>query len=254
MKAGKLPPRLDARTFKLLDFLAYAPIPEHCDWSDAVRKYGPLGSETAANSTCVAAHHIAQTWTANTEQNSYNPVARDALLTYSRITGYSRKTGEQDDGAAALDALKWWRRHGLSTGHRIEAFALLDADDICQSVSQAIHRFGGAYVGLALPAFVVDKPQWSLEDSPGGAAAKPYSFGGQAVMAAGYDDQGVMAIVCGRRTPVSWAFLEKYCDEAYAVMDDFWMSHDARIPGGLDIDKLKNALKTTATPRLRRAA
>lgn len=139
----------------------------------------------------------------------------------------------------------------MSTGHMIEAFAAVDFDDPRETLKQAIYRFGGVYCGFALPAFAESLPRWSMEDSPGGAKAKPYSFGGHAVFAPAYDDDGLTVISWGRRMKVDWAFVHKYLDEAYACLDEFWINRDGRSPGGLDIKALRHDLSAVATPRLK---
>ena len=156
-----------------------------------------FGNDRIGDCTCVAAHQMVQTWSANTDTKDYRPVARDVILTYSRLTGYNRRTGEHDDGANMLDVLKWWRRHGLSTGHMIDAFAAVDTDDVKESLPQAIYRFGGVYLGFALPEYVESKPRWHMADSPGGQAARAYGFGGHAVFGCAYDADGITVISWG---------------------------------------------------------
>lgn len=251
LKSGKTAPRNDGRTLKLNGYTATIAVPPRFDWAEPVRSFGVLGNDQIGNCTCVAAHQMVQTWSANTDVTDYRPVARDAILTYSRLTGFVRRTGEHDDGANMLDVLKWWRRHGLSTGHMIEAFAAVDTDDLKESLQQAIYRFGGVYLGFALPEFIDGKPRWQMEDSPGGHEARAYTFGGHAVFAPAYSADGVTVISWGRRISVDWAFLHRYCDEAYVAMTDFWINRDGRSPGGLDAEALRRDMKAVATPRLK---
>lgn len=254
MKAGKTAPRNDSRTLNLSNYAQGLPIPPRFDWAQPVHAYGMLGNDRIGDCTCVAAHQMVQTWSANTDTKDYRPVARDVILTYSRLTGYNRRTGEHDDGANMLDVLKWWRRHGLSTGHMIDAFAAVDTDDVKESLPQAIYRFGGVYLGFALPEYVESKPRWHMADSPGGQAARAYGFGGHAVFGCAYDADGITVISWGRRTHVDWAFLHRYLDEAYACLDDFWINRDGRSPGGLDAAALRRDLLAVATPRLKERA
>ena len=179
-----------------------------------------FGNDRIGDCTCVAAHQMVQTWSANTDTKDYRPVARDVILTYSRLTGYNRRTGEHDDGANMLDVLKWWRRHGLSTGHMIDAFAAVDTDDVKESLPQAIYRFGGVYLGFALPEYVESKPRWHMADSPGasGAGVRIRRACRVRLRLRRRRDHGHLV---GRRTHVDWAFLHRYLDEAYACLDDF---------------------------------
>ena len=182
-----------------------------------------FGNDRIGDCTCVAAHQMVQTWSANTDTKDYRPVARDVILTYSRPDRINRRTGEhrrrrQHAGRAEVVAPprpEHWPR-------AIDAFAAVDTDDVKES---RCHRrstvFGGVYLGFALPEYVESKPRWHMADSPGGQAARAYGFGGHAVFGCAYDADGITVISWGRRTHVDWAFLHRYLDEAYACLDDF---------------------------------
>lgn len=223
MKTGKSKPSEDVRTLRLSDFAhGLQRAPWSTMWADA--RYGMMGNDVVGNCTAVAAHHLLQTWTQVPGLGYPRPTKQDAIATYSAFTGYDG-TEPTDNGADMLAVLKKWRKQGLSTGHKIDGFLKIDEDSFDQ-MRQACWLFGGLYVGLALPKFAIHARRWEMQGSTRSPETRPYGGGGHAAIMVGCDEDKAIIVTWGRRIPVSWKFLETYCDEAYAVIADEWKLKD----------------------------
>ena len=65
-----------------------------------------------------------------------------------------------------------------------------------------------------------------------GPSGKPNSWGG--VLAPGYTRAGPVCVTWGQKQQMTWAVFDKYCDEAYAIID------------AIDTPKKKKALDAKA--------
>jgi hypothetical protein len=160
---------------------------------------------------------------------------------------YLRETGGVDSGLVVLDSLKAWRKVGWRAArhpYRIAAFAEIHRSDH-DEVKAAIYLLAGAGVGLALPRSAQPQIQagkvWDVVSGPNG---KPNSWGGHYVYCCGYTKSGPVCVTWGRNQQMTWAFFERYADEAYAIVDDVDKWRKGR--PGIDVKKLVgflNALK-----------
>ena len=46
-------------------------------------------------------------------------------------------------------------------------------------------------------------------------------------------------VTWARRLNVTYEFLDRYCDEAYAILSPDWLGKDATAPNGFKLDQLK---------------
>ena len=58
----------------------------------------------------------------------------------------------------------------------------------------------------------------------------------------GYDDHGMTAISWGRRYTLTWDFVGRIADEAYALVDPAWVAAGGKTPGGLSLGELKSQM------------
>lgn len=135
---------------------------------------------------------------------------------------YFGETGGVDSGLVVLDSLKEWRKQGWLAAKRrykIEAFAQIDQAKRSE-VKRAVFMDIGVGLGFTLPdaaltQFYAGKP-WSVVS---GKAGRPNPRKGHYVYVPGYTKIGPVCVTWGRKQQMSWAFLAKYCDEAYAIID-----------------------------------
>jgi len=255
VKLGKLAPRADVRTLRLVHYLDSdipAP-PPAVDWSGAVTWWGMMANDVIGDCTIAAAGHLLEGWTAN-NGTEVIPADADIVAAYSAVSGYVPDDPVTDRGAVELDVLNYWRQEGIA-GHRIYAYASLDVGNI-EHIKQAVYLFGGCYIGLALPLSAQGQDVW---DTTGLGAwlgrvflsrkhldPTPGSWGGHAVSIVGYDADGLTCVTWGARKRMTWSFWRRYCDEAYAVLSTDWIP-EGREVRGFYFDELQQDLECLTT-------
>lgn len=135
---------------------------------------------------------------------------------------YLKETGGIDSGLVVLDSLKLWRKRGWKVGkhtYSIQAFAQVDFAN-SNEVRRAIFSDVGIGFGLQLPKSAQAQIQAGQPwDVTPGVGNKPGSWGGHYVYVPGYTKAGPVCVTWGRKQQMTWAWLRKYCDEAYAIFD-----------------------------------
>jgi hypothetical protein len=144
-----------------------------------------------------------------------------------------------DQGCDMLTACKRWRAEGLA-GHKIEAFAGLNPRRI-DELKLSISSFGSANLGFNLPLSAQDQKRWEIDDS-NPSRSRVGSWGGHCVTAVKYNDSHVGVVSWGVLLEVSWPFVLRYMDEAYALLSPDWMNGE-HSPAGLDIATLRADLR-----------
>jgi hypothetical protein len=155
---------------------------------------------------------------------------------------YIKESGGADSGLNMLDSLNEWRHggwHAASKKYKIRAFAQVTPKNHAE-VTADIYLLTAAYVGVSLPksaqAQIQTGQPWDVVSGP---SAAPNSWGGHCVMIPGYNAKGPVCVTWGRKQQMTWAFFDKYCDEAYAIVDD---KDSAK--SKLDVQKLVDALNS----------
>lgn len=243
---GKLPKKHDHRNLKLAAYLPDKPIlPSAVDWSTADKVPWPLYSnDKIGDCSCCAAAHMAQNWTANAEVETIIAES-DVIAAYKAVSGYNGDPST-DTGAAVLDVLKLWRTTGIGI-HFITAFTEVAPMNPVE-LQASIFWMGGLYLGFTLPRSIIGKmsgtvvPTWDVEKDDGGV------WGGHAVCAVGYNQDGSLKIVSWDKTyTVTKSFVDNYCDEAYACLSQDWLAATGLSPSGLNIDQLQADLLKVGT-------
>ena len=234
---GKLARREDPRNLKFARYLvtnALPPAPAERDWSSAAApNFGMMANDTLGDCTCAAAGHLIQAWTAN-HGAEVTPTDLEIVAAYSAITGYMPGVPSTDQGAVELDVLNHWRTDGIA-GNKIGAYAWVDPANKTL-VESAINLCGGVYCGLALPISAQSQTVWDVTTGPD---AIPGSWGGHAVAVIGYNATGVVLVTWGAIKIATWSWWAAYCDEAYAILDDDWVSGAVAAPNGFDLAALQ---------------
>jgi hypothetical protein len=244
MRLGKLAARHDPRTLQFANYLlpeALSTNPPTVDWTTKVTQGWPMmRNDTVGDCTCAAAGHMIEEWTANATQIQI-PSDDDIIKAYSAITGYNPDVPSSDRGAAEIEVLKYWQKTGIA-GHSIEAYAALEPGNH-DHVKAATYIFGGCYIGLGLPVSAQKQRVWSVP--PGGPQGQgaPGSWGGHAVPVVGYDSVHVTVVTWGALKKMTWGFWDAYCDEAYAIISEDWLTAADRTPIGFDMAALQKDLK-----------
>jgi hypothetical protein len=240
LKLGKAKARRDRRNLKLKSILrAPVKVPDEYDFDTS---HTGVPTPVFANDKfgdCVIAGRAHQTLRFELiEQKkiigiSDNDVVREYLL----------ETGGADVGLVVLDSLKRWRKAGWeAAGDRyfITAFAEVDRTAAIE-VKRSVFADVGVGVGLSLPLtaqreFEAGAP-WQEIAGPG---SRPNSWGGHYVYVTGYKPFGPTCVTWGKKQAMSWRFFDKYCDEAYAVIDALNTPKKRRLLDSLKIESFLN--------------
>lgn len=239
MKLGRLPKREDPRVPMMAALLTpdLPPVPASCDWTKGLSEWGMMDNDQIGDCTACGVAHIEQVWTLNV-RGEWTASTEQTVGFYSASTGYVPGQPNTDQGGVEIDVLTYWLKNGFC-GRHIGGFASIEASNI-DHVKQAIHQFGGIYIGANLP--LASQPQ-SVFDLPVGQSLtgdwEPGSWGGHCMVAAGYDAEGVTFITWGKLMKATWAWWNAYVDEAYAITGGAWIGNDGHDPIGVDWTKLE---------------
>ena len=243
MRLGKLAPKFDNRTLRLGKYLtATAPLPPAASsiaWQDLASRDGwqSLGNDEIGDCTMAAAGHMEEIW--NPEQPPTRP---QIVAAYSALTGYNPSNPLSDTGATCLDALNFWRNTGIA-GQKISAYAAVSPQNH-NEIMTALDLFGGLYIGIQLPLNAQMQTDWQVSDA---GISTPGSWGGHCVNLCGYDPWWLTCISWGKIVRMSWAWLQKYCDEAYACLSGEWASGAKTAPSGFNFTALQADLESIGT-------
>lgn len=241
MKLGKQVARHDPRTLLMASYLKLPPIPPSRDYTlKASSNWGMMLNDTLGDCTCAAAGHLTQVWTANASVEVTTPddKIRDA---YEAVSGYNPMDPNTDRGANEMDVLNYWRKTGIG-GRKIQSYMGLEPKNHFH-ICAAVDLFGGAYIGLALPVSAQTQDVWSVPPGGPSGPGAPGSWGGHAVIIEAYDDHLLTCITWGQKKQMTWSFWDTYCDEAYALLSDDWLSAKGVNPDGFNLAQLQVDLK-----------
>jgi hypothetical protein len=243
LKLGKQTARHDPRTLLLASYVppALPTPPANFDLTTKVSAWGMMDNDQIGDCTCAAAGHLLMEWTANAGKKMFTPSDKQIVAAYSAITGYNPTTGANDNGAVEIDVLNYWRQSGIA-GHKIGAYVALEPANHAH-VMDSVYIFEGCYIGLRLPKSAQPQVQnhqpWSVP--PGGPTGDgaPGSWGGHAVPVVAYDSRGVRVVTWGALQTMTWSFWETYCEEAYAIVSNDYLSKKKQTPQGLNLQQLQ---------------
>lgn len=238
-KLGKAAARRDARNLRFRAVLKAQPLPSSYDFDS---KHTGIPTPMFANDTkgcCVIAGRAHQTLRfEDIEQGSVMMITDKDVL-----NEYVKETGGPDTGLVVLDSLNLWRQKGWKVGKRafkIQAYAEVDPKSKSE-IKQAIFADVGIGLGLQLPLSAQQQIQtgqpWTVTTGP---SAKIGSWGGHYVYVCGYNSKGPVCVTWGRKQQITWPWLTKYCDEAYAIFD----AKDTFKTKAISVKKIKEFLDT----------
>lgn len=230
---GKLPA---TRPYGLRDLVAYsngplpspppsAEPPSFSDWNMFAN--GPDDSCTVPGAPfgdCVMAGAAHLIMASNSQVHREDPVPSSNDVANQYLT----LTGGVDSGLNESDALAFWRSQGLFGDNRISAYVPVDPNQI-PHVHASIAFYGTCFLGVQVPASAQD--QFANEEPWTVVPGSPIE-GGHCIVAVGYDQQWLYCVSWGRVVPVSWPWVQAYCDEGWCVISQEVAEAGAG-PGGL---------------------
>ncbi len=209
---------------------------------------GMMKNDTLGDCTCAAYYHAIQVWSFNALQNIDTEPDVDVLDLYEQACGYQPQKGGEGPGGNEQHVLTFILKKGAPYGlngqqrHNIIAFVEVDVKNI-DNVKRSIHDCGVAYIGFNVPQYIMPPGEEPLAVWDVNPRADNTIVGGHAVVLAGYDANGARVISWGQYYTMTWAFFEKFVDEAYAIADPDWITAKKTTPGGLTIQQLEQAMQ-----------
>jgi len=239
IRFGKHPPKVDYRTLLFRNYsLEMAPPPASDDVLNRVKllstdptKLFPMdGNDALGDCTIAALAHAETTWSGLLNRKKI--MSRQAVVKL-----YMHLTGGVDSGLNELDVLNYWRQNSVS-GDQIITYVSINPKNHTH-VEQAIHVFGGVYVGFQVQENCVQDFK----------AHKPWTPGkltndGHAVFAVGYDQNSVTVLTWGNKQQGSWAWWDECVDEAYAILPP--EAKDPKFAPGFNFPQLQEDLQAVA--------
>jgi hypothetical protein len=239
---GKHPPKYDYRTLRFKNYVSAelaAPPPAYDVLADVYKKLKitdptalfPMdGNDTYGDCTIAALAHATTVYNGKVGAKKIPAPGMLEKL-------YFHLTGGVDSGLQELDVLNYWRKHAVD-GEKILAYVKIDVHRQ-DYIKQAIHLFGGVYLGFqvqksCLQDFEARKP-WT----PG-----PLTKDGHAVYAVGYDAKEVTVLTWGNTQKATWAWWDECVDEAYAILPP--QAKDTDFAPGFNFAQLKSDLNAVA--------
>lgn len=256
VRLGKRAPRIDPRTLVLKDYLrnplhkdkAPIPAPVADGYIIKVGSWPMYENDQLGDCVAAAAGHSVEQWTTYAG-DVYVPTNAEVLKFYES-QGYILGEPQTDNGMSMLLALNYWRKTGLGK-HKIAGYVSIDPTNHAE-VAQAIYLFGNVFTGLALPLSAQSGIFQVPSEGPVGDGS-PGSWGGHCVPIVGYNDKtvgthpaGLMCITWGGLMPITWNFIDAYCDEMYAVLSADWISSNGVSVDNLNLGQLTVDLKTVS--------
>ena len=239
LKFGKAPAKADLRNLKFSAVLK-APVALPPEYDFDVRHNGiptPMfGNDQYGD--CVMAGRAHQTLRFETSEQGVLIDITDKDV----LREYLKETGGEDTGLVVLDSLKLWRKSGwlaAKTRYKIKAFAQIDQTSR-QEIKRAVFMDIGVGLGFVLPDSAITQfhagKRWEVVSGPG---SRPNPDNGHYVYVPGYTTIGPVCVTWGRKQQMTWSFLAKYSDEAYAIIDAVDTPKKKR---GLDAKKIDEFL------------
>lgn len=218
-KFGKAPAKRDNRNLMLASILR-APVTLPREYDFDVQHHGiptPMfGNDVYSD--CVMAGRAHQTL-------RFEDVEQGVIINVSDkdvLREYMKETGGADSGLILLDSLKLWRSRGwiaAKRNYKIKVFAQVDQQNSTE-IKRTIFSDIGVGLGLLLSQSAIDQfhagKAWAVVTGPYG---KPNRRMGHYVYVPGYTTSGPVCVTWGRKQQMTWDFLAKHCDEAYAIID-----------------------------------
>ncbi len=213
---GKHPPKIDYRTLRFANYLtpAIAPPPPSdnvltrvCDAlkTTDVTKLFPLdGNDTLGDCTIAALAHAVTTYR--------GLLGKEHIMSQQAVVKlYMHLTGGVDSGLNELDVLNYWHQNPVS-GDEIITYVSVDPKNHTH-VEQAMHMFGGVYLGFQVQENCIQEFDARQPWTPG-----KLTTDGHAVYAVAYDPNGVTVLTWGNTQVGTWDWWDECVDEAYAIL------------------------------------
>lgn len=221
-KLGRKPAQFDPNVPELMSLhLDSSVVPPTClDWQK-VKSWPMLLNDQLGDCTIAAVGHVIEYWNCIGHM-SLPTMTNEEALTYYKILGhYVPGEPETDGGCVELDVLNYFKSHGFMAASelvKLTKFLSLPLNSITQ-IKSSVYHLGNAYFGYNLPTNATQTTLWTIDPTA-------EIEGGHAINCVGYDDSKELLYVVswGTVVPVTYAFHNMYCEEAWSLYSSDWMA------------------------------
>lgn len=229
-KLGKTAARPGSIKFALKAYMAKVATPAKYGHYNLEKNWQMLGNDKWGDCVLAGAGHETMLW--NKEANKIvNITEQNALSDYSAITGFDPNNPASDQGTDMQVAASYRRKTGVldaqAKRHKVSAYLAVAPGNKTQ-LKVAMYFFSAVGIGIKFPSSAMDQFN----------AGKPWTVvagsdieGGHYVPAVGYDQSYIYVVTWGQVQKMSWAFFEKYCDEAIVYLSAEFLKDGKSLEG-----------------------
>lgn len=213
LKLGKLAPEFPDGLKPLAAYADPFPVPPvGVSFPPAV--WNMDGNDRLGDCTIAGVDHLIAAWNVELAEKDKRPSLKVLEAEYLKLS-------PNDQGCVESQVLSIWQTTGLF-GHKIKAYAPLDHKNDTE-LKQGVAFLGGVYLGIECP----DSAQQQFSEQEQTGQLVPWTVvhgaqieGGHCIVAVGYNADGLYCVTWGSIVLVTWAFLAKYCEEAWAIISN----------------------------------
>jgi len=203
-------------------------------------EWGMDGNDTLGDCTIAGVDHLIAAWNVLFGVSDPRPSLSVLEAEYHALS-------PDDQGCVEATVLADWLSPGLF-GQTIAGYAPLDHRNEIE-LKQGVAFLGGAYLGIACPSSAQEQfaeQQRTDKMIPWTVVPGAQIEGGHCIVAVGYTAIGLLCVTWGSIVEVTWTFLRKYLEEAWAIV-----SHELAEKGtdtlGLNLAALQSDLAGIAS-------
>lgn len=212
-KLGKRPAIIDPRTLQLGKYLlsTLPPAPPAVDYTMGIKDFSMMLNDALGDCVIAAIGHAQQIFSAAARSFADTPPDSVILAGYENWCGYVPGKPRTDQGCYEISVLNAWRKSSFYS-YSLSMYADPNPRNLAE-IKQAIHLFGGVFLGIQLPVSVQGLSVWDVSSGPD---AVPGSWGGHAVWVCAYRTNldGSTTFTC-----ISWGGL-------IDITEAFWLYND----------------------------
>jgi hypothetical protein len=243
LKLGKKPAIKNSVSFRFRDYLSLSTAPKPpktVNHEKGVTDWGMLGNDQYGDCVWAGAAHETMAWN-KTAGKVVRFTPTDVLNDYSRVTGFNPNDPNSDQGTDMRTAASYRRKTGVTDGikrHKVAAYLAITPGNRAE-LRLACYLFEAVGIGIEFPSSAMDQFN---EGKPWTVVSGSQIEGGHYVPMLGYDSKYIYIVTWGKVQKMSWAFFDKYCDEAIVYLSEEMLTGGKSFEG-FNENQLKTDLK-----------
>jgi len=214
VKFGKLPKDPSMKFVQLRNFLDAQSLPpaNYADWTTKIASWPMMDNDNYGDCVMAMQGHAIQVF------SEYGTGTEDIPSDAAILAAYLQQTGGADNGLNIATSLGLFVQNGLC-GEELAAYAAVDYTQQ-NMVMLGVQLFGGIGLGINLPS------NWQTAINAGepwtDTRLPPNQMMGHAIWIVKTEVDGPTCVTWGQLQKMSWAWFQKYADEAYVLVSPEW--------------------------------